>query len=144
LRSLGLGKRRPEWPSFKPIRPSAEELLKPGPPSLITHQTIMTDTPNVTIDVALAQTTQLDAKPNFKRKAHMSTDEVIELEKQRKEFVKERKRMRYGNDVNVNPDREKVDRVPKRRVALLMGYCGSGYRGMQLYVALFDSSSSLG
>jgi tRNA pseudouridine38-40 synthase len=26
-------------------------------------------------------------------------------------------------------------RLPKRRCALLMGYCGSGYSGMQMYVA---------
>ena len=29
---------------------------------------------------------------------------------------------------------EKEARLPKRKVALLMGYCGTGYQGMQVYV----------
>jgi tRNA pseudouridine38-40 synthase len=30
---------------------------------------------------------------------------------------------------------EKTARLPKRRCALLIGFCGSGYNGMQVYVA---------
>jgi hypothetical protein len=29
---------------------------------------------------------------------------------------------------------DKEARLPKRKVALLMGYCGTGYQGMQVYV----------
>jgi hypothetical protein len=33
-----------------------------------------------------------------------------------------------------NPDQPKEPRLPKRLSALLIGFCGSGYRGMQMYV----------
>lgn len=35
-------------------------------------------------------------------------------------------------DANADNDGEKEAKIPKRKVALLMGYCGTGYQGMQV------------
>ncbi len=63
----------------------------------------------------------------------MTTGEILEMEKRRKEFAKNRKRQFSTDRSVVERDgvERGVERVPKRKVALLMGYCGTGYKGMQ-------------
>ena len=64
----------------------------------------------------------------------------------RKEWVGRRRGTRpEGEDGTVNTEdnlaedgKEKEARLPKRRCALLIGFCGSGYRGMQMSVHLFS------
>ena len=64
----------------------------------------------------------------------------------RKEWVGRRRGTRpEGEDGTVKAEdnltddgKEKEARLPKRRCALLIGFCGSGYRGMQMSVHLFS------
>jgi len=37
-----------------------------------------------------------------------------------------------GGGEEVGPDGEKRRKFPKRKVAVLLGYCGTGYQGMQM------------
>lgn len=39
---------------------------------------------------------------------------------------------RVKDETEVDEDRPKVPRLPKRQCGLLIGFCGSGYSGMQM------------
>ncbi|KAJ2189812.1 tRNA pseudouridine synthase 1 [Coemansia sp. RSA 532] len=75
-----------------------------------------------------AVTTEVEGEEK-KRKNHAQTS------KERREHAKKRVMIRKQERVDENP-RERPEnsepRLPKRKVALLIGFCGTGYQGMQV------------
>lgn len=69
--------------------------------------------------------------------------------KKEKEAKKSGRRSRRGtrNDEGAgaeeSPDHPKTPRLPKRQCALLIGFCGSGYSGMQMYPTFTSSTCFL-
>lgn len=85
------------------------------------------DNEGLVIQETTSTTTTTTTKKRFKtskdRKAHFEKERAWKNDAKEEEETKTR-------PPNTNPDKEQ--RHPKRKVALLLGFCGTGYQGMQL------------
>lgn len=85
-----------------------------------------------------AESATADAAPQDKDKAKKGKQRQTRREVREKREKEKEQRVRRGSrrDGEPAPDdgTPKEPRLPKRQTALLLGFCGSGYSGMQMYV----------
>jgi tRNA pseudouridine38-40 synthase len=96
-----------------------------------TIMTVDTSADNNNEGLVIHETTSTTTTTTTKKRFKTSKDRKAHFEKERtwKNDVNEEEET-TTRPPNTNPNKEQ--RHPKRKVALLLGFCGTGYQGMQL------------